>query len=321
MKKFFGLALVPVLLASTPMLALAEQTHHGAATPQQHQQMTQRTTHQQMHQTHQQQMQQKKAQPGMTQQTTGMQSTTDARINQQWVQARQSLITKHYPEAINAYQNVLSVQPNNIHALQGLSIALYSQGRYDEALQTINKAIAADPVNSQLFYTKAQILDAQDKHLEALEAYLTFTAMAPDDAASLMAQRRANELHKIVEPRLSQGWQNYLQGLQYLSLHQPQQAIQYFEKYQSLEPNNPVSGILLGQAYLDMGQPDKAIPYFESAVKLKADNPLAYYRLGSSYELRGESQNANTAFRKFLQFAPQSEAAIIINRRMEHQAQ
>jgi len=301
MKKFFGLALLPVVLASVPMLSLAEQTTHQTTTHQTYQQ-TQTTTR-----------------PGTSQQRTTtmpMATATDMRTNQQWVEAQQNLITRHYPEAVDAYQNILASQPNNVHALHGLSIALYSQGRYDDALQTINKAIAVDPVNSQLFFTKGQILDAQDKPQEAIESYLTFTAMTPDDTSAFMAQRRANELYKIEEPKLSQSTQNYYQGLQMLSLHQPQQAIPLFEKYQAMEPSNPQASVLLGQAYLELGQPDKAIQNFESAVKLKSDNPVAYYRLGSSYELRGESQNANNAFRKFLQFAPQSQSAMVINQRV-----
>jgi tetratricopeptide (TPR) repeat protein len=302
MHKFLGLALV---LAITPSLALAEQTtiHHQTTTT---------------HQTYQHQQTQTN-QPSYGQRTTTMPMAStgmDMRISQQWVDAQQNLITRHYPEAIDAFQNVLSAQPNNVQALHGLAIALYSQGRYDDALQTIDKAIAVDPVNSQLFFTKGQILDAQDKPQEAIESYLTFTAMTPDDTSAIMAQRRANELYKIEESKLSQSQQNYLQGLQMLSLHQPQQAIPLFEKFQSLDPNNPQGNILLGQAYLELGQPDRAIPYFESAVKLQADNPVAYYRLGSSYELRGQSQNANNAYRKFLQFAPQSQSAMTINQRM-----
>lgn len=301
MNKLFGLVLV---LAITPTLALAEQTTTT------HQTQTTRQTYQHT-QTTRPMMQ--------TQKTTTMPMASmgaDAQLNQQWVDAQQNLITRHYPEAVDGFQNVLSSQPNNVHALRGLAIALYSQGRYDDALQSINKAISLDPVNSQLFFTKGQILDAQDKPQEAIESYLTFSAMAPDDTSAFLAQQRANELYKLAEPKLSQSQQNYLQGLQMLSLHQPQQAIPLFEKYQAMEPSNSQANILLGQSYVQLGQPDKAIPYFESAVKLQANNPVAYYHLGSTYELRGQSQNANTAYRKFLQIAPQSQSAMLINQRV-----
>jgi tetratricopeptide (TPR) repeat protein len=296
MKKFFGLAMLPVMLATVPAMALADQysSTHSPTVYQAYQRSLWSTVGQ----------------------VPVALNGTDMRINQKWLEAQQSLITRHYPEAVEAYQNILFAQPNSIPALHGLANALYSQGRYTDALQAINKAVALDPVNSQLYFTKAQILDSQDKPQEAIEAYLTFSAMAPEDTSAFSAQRRANELYKLEEPKLGQAWQNYLEGLQMLSLRQPQRAIALFEKYQTIEPNNFQANMLLGQAYMELNRPEKAVSYFESAVKLQSDNPVAYYRLGASYQMKGEPQNATNAFRKFLQFAPQSQSAMLINQRI-----
>jgi tetratricopeptide (TPR) repeat protein len=204
-----------------------------------------------------------------------------------------------------------------VHALDGLATAFYQQGRYDEALKFVSRAIDLDPINPRLFHTKAQILDAQDQPLKAVEAYLTFSSLNPDDSGVVPAMRRVDELQKRVEPQLNEAWRNYLNGLRMLSLHQPDQAIPMFERFQTLEPGNLQPNLLLGRAYLEMGQPSKAIPFFQTALKLQADNPMAYYQLGSSYELNGQTQQARDAWKKFLQFAPQSETALTINRRFD----
>lgn len=235
---------------------------------------------------------------------------------QQWAVGQESLITRNYPEAIIAFQNVLSNQPNHVQALNGLALALYSQGYYEKALQTIEKALSLDPVNNRLYHTKGQILDAQDKSLEALEAYLVFTALNPDDTAALAVSRRVDDLYKISEAKLNPAWENYLQGLHLMTLHEPEQAIPLFEKYRSLDPASRRADLLIGQAYLQSGQPDKAIPAFEAVLRQSTDNPVAYYQLGESYQLKGDSGNATEAFRKFIQVAPQSEAALQLNQRV-----
>ncbi len=306
MKKIVSLAIVPVLLAATPMLALAENAHqHTNAKPA----MT-RTQQTQA----QAQTRMRTTQLGTPAMKTLM--SANVRSNPLFMQAQWQLVTRHYPEAVTLFQTLLSNEPNSVHALDGLSTALYSQGRYDEALRQIDKAIALDPINSRLFYTKGQILDAQDRPVDAVEAYLTFTSLTPDDGAALSALARVDELYKRIETKLNPGVANYYEGLRLLSLHQPEQAITLFEQFKSIEPANQQAHILLGRSYLELGQPQRAIPFFESALRAKANNPVAYYQLGSSYELQGEAAQAQNAFRKFLQFAPESEAAVLLNRRL-----
>jgi len=315
MKKFFGMALLPVILATTPVLALAAQpagtgaTGPETMTAKQHAQMTQTT---QWNGTGKQWT----GTPG--QQTT---AATTWSVSPQWAQGQWNLATRHWPEAASQFQALLGTEPNNVHALDGLATALFQQGRYDEATSNIERAISLDPVNGRLFWTKGQILEAQDKPVEALEAYLTFTSLAPDDAATLTALGRADMLWKATEPKWTEAKRQYLEGLRYLSLHQPEQAALRFERFKALEPNNAWAGLWLGRAYMEWGQPEKAIPQFEGALRLSADNPMAYYQLGRTYELRGETEQAKEAWQKFIRVAPQSEAALQINRRLDWRQQ
>jgi tetratricopeptide (TPR) repeat protein len=333
MNKLFGLALAPVLLSATIGLASAEpQQGNQAVQPEHrmnHEQMVQKNTHQSTtrvtrteSRTRQESADVKdnaNANQAVSNQmrSNRMQTAISPQMRRQLLNGQVNLISRHYPEAIEAFHNALGADDNNVSALNGLAQSYQAQGRYTEALQTINRGIALDPVNSQLYLTKGQIQDADGQPLAAVESYLTFTAQTPDDGAALETNRRVEELYKIVQPKLSESVESYLQGLRMLSLNQPEQAIPLFEKYQTLEPNSQQAHLLLGRAYLAAGQPDSAIQHFEAAVQLQSDNPAAYYQLGSSYALKGESKNASDAFRKFLQFAPQSEAAVNINRRFD----
>lgn len=307
MKKLFGLALVPVLLAAAlPLSASAEKTwtqpeKTGARTEVKQTQTRAVQRHE-----------------GVTRTTTQRLSVLDERINPLWVKGQWDLVTRQYPQAIESFKDLLVIDPDNVHALNGMAIALFSQGRYDEALTRVERAIEVDPVNSRLFLTKARILDARMQPREAVEAYLTYASLSPEDGAVLEAQRRADELFRQVEPQLSEAHKSYLMGLHRLSLHQPREAIQMFEKFHALEPSNTEAHILLGRSYIELGQPMKAIPHFEAAVKADVQNPVAYYQLGSSYDLSGQSKMASDAWQKFVQYAPKSESALLINRRFEN---
>lgn len=318
MRKFIGLAVLPVLLAGSPLLAIAEQPVKPVAPTTQTKQIE--TT---QVQTRTQVKRDASGKETVTQQKTAQTMTSTrpaAASNQQgteFAQAQVNLINRQYPEAVTAFKSILYSQPDNVPALNSLASGLYHQGHYAEALEAIEKAIALDPVNSGLFYTQAKILDAQNKPMEALQSYLTFTAMNPDDAAAMDAQFRAGELYRMAEGKLSEAQQNLFQGQRLLSLRQPSQAIPLFQKYKTLSPNDSKADLMLGQAYLEMGQPEKAIPQFESAVKLKADNAAAYYHLGTSYDIQGQPQNAEQAYQQFLKLAPQSESAMLLNKRVD----
>lgn len=314
MKKYIALAAVPVILAVTPALSLAEKAMpHG----QQGMKQTQTTQMTRTESRTQKGMQQQGQQQWGNTWQTGSQGSMNPQVVRQILMGQENLIDRRYPEAISAFQTVINTEPNNVRALDGLATALYSQGRFDEAMQMVNRGIALDPMSSRLFWTKGQILDAQDRPLEAVESYLTFTSLNPEDTNAIWTLRRVDELQKRVQNQLTESWQSYLQGLRYLSLRQPEQAIPQFERFQTLEPNNEKATQLLGRSWLAMGLPDKAIPHFQTSLRLQADNPVVYYQLGSSYDLRGETQQARDAWRKFIQYAPQSESAMLINRRFE----
>jgi tetratricopeptide (TPR) repeat protein len=231
-------------------------------------------------------------------------------VNPMVAEGHMALINRKYPEAIETFQKLLTTEPNNVQALNGLTIAYLNQSKFDDALVTVNKALVLDPMNSRLFYTKAQVLDAEKKTVDAIETYLTFSSLAPNDGAALAAQGRAEELYKEVLPSITPPGVQYIQGLRMLSQRQPEQAIMSFNKCKSLDPNNPEADMMLGRAYLQAGEPEKAIPCFESILKTQPNSPVAYYQLGSSYQMHGQTKNAQEAFQKFMQAAPQSETAM-----------
>lgn len=133
-----------------------------------------------------------------------------------------------YNEAIDSLDNVLSIDPNyegawlrkgiiyekwgmNQSALEAYdmeneinpeSSALLSKadllikmGRYDDALNTINKKIELSPDIGSLWRKKGNILDIQGKYAQAIEAYNASIEINEND--SLVWYEKANDLYNL----------------------------------------------------------------------------------------------------------------------------
>ena len=61
----------------------------------------------------------------------------------------------NYDEAIQWYDKVLNIDPTNISALNNKGVALYNLGHYDEAIQWYDKVLAIDPNDSDAKYNKS----------------------------------------------------------------------------------------------------------------------------------------------------------------------
>ena len=65
-----------------------------------------------------------------------------------------------------SYQGIASEE-----AIADKGLALYNQGRYDEAIKAYNEAIRLDPEDAEAWFGKGSALDSLGKYDEAIKAY------------------------------------------------------------------------------------------------------------------------------------------------------
>jgi tetratricopeptide (TPR) repeat protein len=93
--------------------------------------------------------------------------------------ARQALGDGQYAQAIAAYQAVLKREPRNVDALTHLALIVALGGHKDEALRTLDRALAIDAGYAPAHLYRGQVLFDKQDYAGAVAAWERFVALAP----------------------------------------------------------------------------------------------------------------------------------------------
>lgn len=221
------------------------------------------------------------------------------------------LVERNFPAAIEAFKTALREDPQDIRAMEGLINAYYIRGEYIDALNTVDRALALDPVNPRLHLAKGMILDAQGEYEESMDHYLTFTMLAPEDTGVLNVQRRVRELFNQVNDRLGELDRDYFTGLYLLSLERPTEAMPLLSRYVKEGAHRDhllTARIGLGEAYRWLGKTDEAINVLQASAKRNPDSAILHFRLYDTFLQAGQFDQAKESWSDFVKYAPKSEA-------------
>ena len=111
--------------------------------------------------------------------------------------ARASLFEGRYGEAIAAYQAVLKRDPKNVDAMTHLGLIVALGGHVDQALETLDRALAIDPNYPPALLYRGQILIESKKDAQgAIKSWEKFVAVVPpgedrDRVVKLLDQAKA----------------------------------------------------------------------------------------------------------------------------------
>jgi tetratricopeptide (TPR) repeat protein len=166
---------------------------------------------------------------------------------------------KNDAEASKVLQQALQAYPNNkSFMLEDLNADL-SSGRGKEALAKIDKAIAADPKNANLYAVKGSLLDQAKQPAQALEAYKKAVEIEPENFDAnfnlgVYNYNKAADLYtKASKMSLAEyqksGKKYEADGKKYF-----QDSLPYFEKALQVQPNDRATISSLQKAYLRVGR-------------------------------------------------------------------
>jgi tetratricopeptide (TPR) repeat protein len=216
--------------------------------------------------------------------------------------------------AIWAYENSLSLEPDNPAAHSNLGAALARLGRYEEALLHYQRALALQPgdvgfrVNLALAYYKSGRPADAVPHLEqALRADSTHQGARVVLGDCYLQSGRFQDVVDLLAP-----WQRelgndrafaYLLGSALLETNRPEQAQfvidRIFASGESAEGH-----LLMATAHMRAGDNPAAVSELEKAARLNPTLPLVQSLLGRALLRTGDQAAALGAFRRELEINP-----------------
>lgn len=193
---------------------------------------------------------------------------------------------------------------------------LYSLERYSEALADLDRAQSIFQDNANLHLLRALVFQEVGRTTEAESEFRTSLSLEPSDEAWFdfglfyMTQKRYAEAAEIFRKsaesavRPHEMWM--MLGQAYVQMHQPQAALECFDKAIASSPFHD-AGESLGvnfnslvstgraAAWYQLGDLAQAVSFQEQAVKLAPGDPSLWKGLADLYEVQGRTTKAAEA--------------------------
>ncbi|MFI5455208.1 MAG: tetratricopeptide repeat protein [Isosphaerales bacterium] len=188
-------------------------------------------------------------------------------------------------EAKRIYVQILDQAPDDPDALQLLGLIAHDEGRSQEAVELISRAVALKPAVAQYQCNLGVALWGSGRADEAVAAYRAAVALEPAYADA-----------------------HYNLGSALKDQGRSQEAIAAYQAAIQLQPDMVEAHVNLGIALKDQGELDEAIAAYRDAIRLRPDWADAHYNLGFAVAIQGRLDEAIQSYRKALAREPNSAA-------------
>lgn len=228
---------------------------------------------------------------------------------------------KRYSDALEYADSAMQLEPDNFKHLDQRASILYSLGRYDEAERSVEIALSISPKDPDALELKGNILMKQARHSQALELFNG--ALAAGICNSQIYRNRGDCLLGL--ERYSEALDSYTKALKDSpssteSLLGKGICELHMEKYSSAtlslneltkkDPENGRGWYYFGMALKRQKLPSEAKRAFSQAVKLDDTLDRAWFELAELQLNLGELNEAELAYEKSLEYAPNNSDTI-----------
>ncbi len=180
------------------------------------------------------------------------------------------------------WEDTVAKSPKKARPYCALGAVLASEGKLEEARQSLERAIELAPRGGQAYINLGYVYSLEGKTAEAIAAY-----------------ERAIPLNPKLLPEIY----NNL-SLIYSKIGQMEKAEALLLKAAEIRPHFAPPYCNLGALYQKKGDLDQAIEYYEKTVELAPDYHAAYEALSFLYGQKGWKEKSRQAYIQFLKHAP-----------------
>ena len=164
---------------------------------------------------------------------------------------------RRYTAAIAYWKKAISLRPDSPDLTRAMGIALYSDGKPEEAIEVLTSITKAHPGIKSAHFALAGVYAHQKRYREAAAEYGSVLQLDANDNQALLARVRA-----------------LIDGLAY------QDALQAALEYRKRDPGDALGRLLLGSVYVELGDYGKGEEELDRSVAAMPQNATAQYELG-----------------------------------------
>ena len=193
------------------------------------------------------------------------------------------------PDAIQAVEAALELQPRSREALLLHTVLLLAQGRLEQALSSVGKITSSNPRDLQAWHNRGVILARLGRAEEAVAAFERAIAITPN----------------------AESWDGL--GSAYQLLGRAQDALRSFDTALALSPRFVAAMCHRGSALADLRRFPEAIASFDAALSLSPDLFEAWSNRGAAFYQLSRMTEALASYDRALALRPE-HASDWINR-------
>jgi tetratricopeptide (TPR) repeat protein len=223
-------------------------------------------------------------------------------------------------QAVQAFDQIISLNPNQANAYFNMGNALKDQGKVEEAIEAYNKALVVKPdyeaaLNNVVVALKAKGKSGEKRLKKVLETYNKTEALKAENANSCFSRalplQKQGKLEEAIEaynkalaikPDYVEAYYNMGVALQ--EQGKLEEAIEAYNKVLVIKPDYAEAYSNMGVALKDQGKLEEAIEAYNKALAIKPDYAEAYSNMGVALKDQGKLEEALAAYNNALAIKP-----------------
>ena len=200
------------------------------------------------------------------------------------------LVHRTLEPSIEVFRQATERYPQSSRLAVGLGMALYSLGKYDDAVVSLLRAADLSPSDARIYPFLSRAYDSSPGQAdEVIKRFRRFAELQPRNGRALYYYAMS----------LWKGKRAQDPGL---DLHQIESLL---TKAIELDPTLADAQLQLGNLYSDQSKYAEAIPHYKRSLELNSDLADAHYRLGQAYVRTGERDQAQQELQVYQQLRAQ----------------
>mgnify|MGYP001329318353 CR=1 FL=1 len=232
-----------------------------------------------------------------------------------WNTARLTLKEKKPLEALNVARDTSQRFPDDVEGMGVLGACLRANGKADESLKVLNKAIELNPDYAEALINRGLIRLSQENKPEALadlelayrlkphikqiwDLVVGLKVEAQEYSDAILFLNNMIEIDPEDEKRLA------TLALCYQHLKDFDAAIEAYNKALAIKPNYAEAYNNMGIALGGKGDLEAAIDSYQQALEIKPDYAEAYSNMGIALNDKGDSEAAIKSYKQALKIKP-----------------